>query len=123
MSNEDFNEKILDARAKFFEENGVYPRKIIVNPDILFRLLSSEYFVVGMPLKPNPPIKKEIKKSGLFSYYSEVEYDHHAPEYLKRLEKWKEDLGKWQKSDNKYRIFGMIIEQSNKVNFNEFELA
>lgn len=38
--------------------------------------------------KPTPPIKTSGSARGLFYCRTYVEYNHHAPEYLRELEEW-----------------------------------
>ncbi len=77
----------LDSLYDRMGDNDV----IYVTPDEMKALLIS--MPEPMNFKPNPPKKLESKtnRNGFFSSESSflVEYDHHAPEYLRELEAWR----------------------------------
>lgn len=50
-------------------------------------LLKEANYISEMP--PTPPIKARQEFSGFFSWGYGVEYDHHAPAYLRELQDYK----------------------------------
>ena len=59
---------------------------------------------------PQPPVSSCSSESGsgLFSSWasSSKTYDHHAPEYLRRLEEWQARQQRKSNSDNKLMFYG-----------------
>lgn len=53
------------------------------------------------PEKPMPPVKKRAGGVGFFSYWNEIEYDFHAPEYLEELKKWEIRYKEWLENSKK----------------------
>lgn len=68
--------------------------ELLVTPEELQGLMEEIQPWIEQP-RPKPPIKRKVDSSwfgGLFAgttgHHNEIEYDYHAPEYLKALEDW-----------------------------------
>lgn len=105
--------RLLKFRQDTIASLGVEPTHVFVTPDEYSEILSSPMFSDGGPIKPSPPIKTRETKTGFFSSYSKIEYDHTAPDYLKSLDEYNKAMDKFLTTLSSPQIFGMKLEVRN----------
>lgn len=79
--------KVLNALVKIYRETGDHGGIFRVTAQDYAALLKEKILSDYDPA-PQPPIKRESSSVGLFYRKIEVEYDHHAPEYLEKRKAW-----------------------------------
>jgi hypothetical protein len=66
-----------------------------VSPELYEECVKECMRVDQCPVAPDPPVKRCIRRDGFFMSYSETEYDHHAPQYLRELEEYDKQYKAW----------------------------
>jgi len=111
----DILEYCLDYRKKCYADTGQYPISIYLNLDKFNELLCKPELFNGHPHRPTPPVKKrdtKIIKGGFFTsdhFVTDIEYDHHAPDYLRELDIYYKEIERSKKEPLKYFIYGMEV--------------
>ncbi len=87
----DIMTKILEAGDHFYEATGKNMDYFDVNIKEYteLSLLLNKNYTRSMP---SPPVKKTVSSAGLFFRSTEIEYDHHAPEYLQEMARYRDDV-------------------------------